>query len=198
VSFVYAEVAILSCGTQAATSSPRREAPTTKRSLDDEVSSGTLPKLAGDHLQRAVGRSDATSPAGDLITAVTTTQTTVWHQQHRFRPGRSTRLRAPRDQAVSSLDHHTGRQLPPRDRNEQHRVALQHHPTNTARLRRAVRSATCLHLLIAGSPASPSRTTTHLPGRTRAPYQGHQGSTTVTHVTYRGVPVGQHQRRSTP
>ncbi len=47
-----------------------------------------------------------------------------------------------------------GTGLPPRDRsfdrNEQHHGALAHHPANTAWPRRAVRSGTCLHLLIAG------------------------------------------------
>lgn len=36
------------------------------------------------------------------------------------------------------------------DRNEQHRAALEHHPTNAACPCRAVRSGICLHLLIAG------------------------------------------------
>jgi hypothetical protein len=48
--------------------------------------------------------------------------------------------------------------LPPRDRssdrNEQHRATLQHHPANAACPRRAVRSGTCTHLLIAGPPPS--------------------------------------------
>jgi hypothetical protein len=61
-----------------------------------------------------------------------------------------------------------GAGLPPRDRssdrNEQHHAALEHHPANATRPRRAVRSDTCLHLLIAGSPPSPPRTTTYLPG----------------------------------
>jgi hypothetical protein len=35
--------------------------------------------------------------------------------------------------------------------NEQHSAAPRHHPANTACPRRAVRSRTCLHLLIAGS-----------------------------------------------
>jgi hypothetical protein len=52
-----------------------------------------------------------------------------------------------------------GAGLPPRDRssdrNEQHHAALEHHLANTAWPRRAVRSGTCMHLLIAGSTPSP-------------------------------------------
>jgi hypothetical protein len=44
--------------------------------------------------------------------------------------------------------------VPPRDRssdrNEQHHATLEHHPANAACPRRAVRSGTCMHLLIAG------------------------------------------------
>ena len=45
-----------------------------------------------------------------------------------------------------------GTALPARDRNEQHPDPPQHHPANAAYPRREVRSGTCLHLLIAGSP----------------------------------------------
>jgi hypothetical protein len=38
------------------------------------------------------------------------------------------------------------------DRNEQHHATLQHHPANAACPRHAIRSGTCMHLLIAGSP----------------------------------------------
>jgi hypothetical protein len=59
-------------------------------------------------------------------------------------------------QVGSRLGHHAGAGLQPRDRssdrNEQHRATLEHHPANAACPRRAVRSDTCMHLLIAGSP----------------------------------------------
>jgi hypothetical protein len=43
------------------------------------------------------------------------------------------------------------------DRNDQHRAALVNHPANAARPRCAVRSGTCMHLLIAGSfPVAPT------------------------------------------
>jgi hypothetical protein len=38
------------------------------------------------------------------------------------------------------------------DRNEQHYAALGHHPANAGCPRRALRSGTYVHLLIAGSP----------------------------------------------
>jgi len=51
--------------------------------------------------------------------------------------------------------HHAERRPPPGDRsldrNEQHHAALGHHPANAAGPRPAVRSRTCLHLLITGS-----------------------------------------------
>jgi hypothetical protein len=54
---------------------------------------------------------------------------------------------------IPSLRRSTG--LPPHDRNsdrkEQHRATLEHHPANAVRTRRAARTGTCTHLLIAGS-----------------------------------------------
>jgi len=41
--------------------------------------------------------------------------------------------------------------FPSFDRNEQHRAALEHHPTNAECPGPKVRSGICLHLLIAGS-----------------------------------------------
>jgi len=38
------------------------------------------------------------------------------------------------------------------DRSEQHRAALEHHPASATSPRRTLRSGTCMHLLIAGSP----------------------------------------------
>jgi hypothetical protein len=124
-------------------------------------------------------------PGCQLTTAVTTTQTTTWHQQHSVGPGRGadrgveSRLRAYGGQAGASLGHHAGRRLPPCDRscdrNEQHCAALGHHPANAARPRCAVRSGTSLHLLIAGllvrvgaQPGVVAGVTQHTPRRAAA------------------------------
>ena len=69
--------------------------------------------------------------------------------------------------ALASVIIIQGARLPPRDRssdrNEQHRSALEHHPANAACPHRAVRSGTCPHLLIAGSPPSPPKRETYVP-----------------------------------
>jgi hypothetical protein len=88
--------------------------------------------------------------------------TTTRHQQHRAKlvaaqiVGGRAGLPAPEGQRTLSLIIRAQVRLtsPDRsfDRNEQHHAALGHHPANAACPRRAVRSRTCLHLLIAGSP----------------------------------------------
>jgi hypothetical protein len=101
--------------------------------------------LLGDHL-------GTTRPARGRTTRTSTTRPHgVCTQTDQYR----CLLPRPGGQVGSPLWRSTqGAGLPPRDRssdrNEQHRAALQHHPANAACPRRAVRSGTCMHLLIAG------------------------------------------------